>query len=444
MGRVLPRSSSLHTLGSLSLLLPLPFLAACSSATGETAPNGQGPSNIHHVVVVIQENHTFDNYLGSYCTAPPGSSPACTSGPACCEAAPATEPSGQSPIVLDDAANAAYDPNHTQACELAEADGGKMDQYVAGAGSACSDPRNFAIAPAPSNDAALYQQYAATYAIADRYFQPVSGQSSSNDMYLAVAQYVFTDNDDKPNAAGMQCALGGGEVKSFTGVTTIADLLLAAGNRFAFYAGGYAAVKGQAQCPSPPPDCPFGVSFYPCLFDPSDVPFQYYAQFADNPDTMKDYDDLATDIDGGQLPEVAFVKGIGYKTEHPGYGTTISAGTTFVQGVVDKVLSSAYANDTLILVTWDEGGGYFDHIAPPAPSQFDGQPYGTRVPLIAIGPFVKTGSVSHVEMEHSSIVKFLEYNFLHATGQLQARDLLVANIGSLLDPVKTGVAIPDF
>jgi hypothetical protein len=66
-----------------------------------------------------------------------------------------------------------------------------------------------------------------------------------------------------------------------------------------------------------------------------------------------------------------------------------------------------------------------------------------RVPLLALGRFARKGEVSHVVMEHSSIVKFLEYNFLGTTGQLGARDVQVADIGSLLDPAQTGVVVPD-
>ena len=65
-----------------------------------------------------------------------------------------------------------------------------------------------------------------------------------------------------------------------------------------------------------------------------------------------------------------------------------------------------------MLVTYDEGGGFFDHVAPPADAAVDHQPYGTRVPLLAIGPFAKKNYVSHVTMEHSSIVKFIEWNWL--------------------------------
>ena len=82
--------------------------------------------------------------------------------------------------------------------------------------------------------------------------------------------------------------------------------------------------------------------------------------------------------------------------------------------------------------------------APPPDAMADGKPYGTRVPMIAIGPFAKSNEISHVVMEHSSIVKFIEWNWLGGTtGQLGTRDQEVANIGSLLDPAATGTPVPE-
>ena len=112
--------------------------------------------------------------------------------------------------------------------------------------------------------------------------------------------------------------------------------------------------------------------------------------------------------------------------------------------MIDAMLASPYADDTLVLVTYDEGGGYFDHVTPPPTSAVDGKPYGTRVPFLAVGPFAKKNFVSHVTMEHSRIVKFVEWNFLGGkTGQLGTRDAVVNNIGSVLDPATTGVAVPE-
>src|SRR5262249_37658904 len=112
--------------------------------TGSMADAGGGAtsSSIHHLVVIIQENHTFDNYFGEYCRAAAGSNPSCTTGPSCCEAAPSTEPSGASPVSLTDAENANFSPEHTKSCELEEMNNGSMDLFVSGA--SCSNGENFA------------------------------------------------------------------------------------------------------------------------------------------------------------------------------------------------------------------------------------------------------------------------------------------------------------
>jgi phospholipase C len=412
------------------------------AAIADTPADATPIRQIKHVVVVVQENHTFDSYFGRWCTAPAGSAPTCTTGPACCEAAPATDPAGHAPIVLDDIANAVHDPDHTQTCELAEIHGGAMDRFAAGA--SCSDPRNVAVAAADSGSVvARYHQLAAAGALADRYFQPLAGSSSANDMYFAAARYVFTDNEFKPDTNGAGCIAPTTPRKIYTGATTIADLLLAHGDTFAFYAQGYALMKASLTCPLPPSDCPLHLPTSPCDYDPSDVPFEYYAQFRDDPTTMKDLGDLATAVATGRLPAVAFVKHLGYRNEHPGYGTTITPGVDQVTQTIATITSSPYAADTLILLTWDEGGGFFDHLPPPPDSAVDGMPYGTRVPLIAIGRFARAGTVSHVLLEHSSVVKFLEWNFLGDTGQLGARDAVVNNLGSLLDPATTGVVVPE-
>ena len=405
-----------------------------------------GTPQIKHVVLLVQENHTFDNYFGRYCTAPAASNPTCNTGPGCCERAPDTEPSGAFPISLDDAANGRNDPDHTQDCELAEDNGGKMDRYVTGV-PGCSHDYNWAISP--NQVVKVYQDYAAQFALGDRYFQSVAGQSSSNDMYFTTARFVFKDNDLIPNSIGHGCWYQFRTTTRYTGQKTIADLLIAAGKTFGVYAEGYQALKDAVLCPTSfPSDCTSSIKVpgapNTCVYDPSDYGWQYFAQFADNSSYIKDFTSFAKDLAAGALPSFTYLKGVSYHTEHPNFGNTITLGAAFVKKVADSILNSPYAEDTLILITWDEGGGFFDHVAPPPKSVIDNQPYGTRVPVLAIGKFARKNYVSHVEMEHSSIVKFLEYNFLdQRTGQLGARDTVVNNIGSLLDPSKTGIVIPE-
>jgi phospholipase C len=236
--------------------------AACkSSPSTSLAPEDDacaGPcpaSKIKHVVIVVQENHTFDDHFGAYCTAPAGSNPTCNAGPSCCEAMPATDAAGTVPTVLNDATMAGYDPPHDSACETAEMNGGAMDRFAsapAQAGNACGSPQNVAAV-----DPAVFQpvwDLASTGALADRYFQPVVGESYANDMFFARAQYVFTDNADAPlGAVGVTCGIEGNPVE-LTG-TTLGDLLTAASVPWAFYAEGYAAMQqADGGCPPRPDD----------------------------------------------------------------------------------------------------------------------------------------------------------------------------------------------
>jgi phospholipase C len=402
-----------------------------------------GGTCIEHVVVIVQENHTFDTHFGGYCTAPAGSNPSCTTGPSCCEAMPATDPSGAKPVVLTDHAHAVFDPNHDEACEITEVNGGKMDGFVVGdGGGGCPSPQNLAIA-----DPTIIKPYwdlAGENALADRYFQPMIGASWGNDMFLAGAGYQFTDNQYGPQGAvGLTCN-DDGTPKQLTG-KTIGDLLTAASVTWAWFNEGYAAMQAAAPgCANSPPDCPFPLPTDPCVFDPGDVPFEFFASTVDNAATMKDAASFESALTSGALPQVSFVKAVGYHQEHPGHDITLSAGVKWATGIIQSVESSPYAASTLVLLTYDEGGGFYDHVAPPPANTADGQPYGTRVPLLAVGPFVKTNYVSHVVLEHSSIVKFLEWNFLgQKTGQLGGRDANVNNLGSLLDPNRTGIAVPE-
>ena len=286
-----------------------------------------------------------------------------------------------------------------------------------------------------------YHLLAESGALADRYFQPIVGASSANDMFLARAAFVFEDNRVLPSA------------RTYVDLT-LGDLLDAARVSWQVYAEG---VEGG--------DVPY---------DPSDNPFEYYERTRGRVLDARAFFDAA---EHGALPAVSLVRPHARNSEHPGGGITISAGVAFVQSIIDAVARSPHADDTLLLVTWDEGGGFWDHVPPPL-SLADGTPlprtelvgngragdwstlasgprvpattddpeyfsagglaggqevYGTRVPLLALGPFARKGTVSHVVLEHSSVVKFVEWNWLGGV-TLGTRDAHVNNLGSLLVP----------
>ena len=459
---------------------------------------------IRHVVVLVEENHTFDSYFGRYCTGAAGVS--CSTGPGCCEAAPSQQPGpiGMQPaLLLDSLSNFASDRNHESQCELDEMhwDGTKylMDRFAFGAGAGCSKPENFALVdPAKGPDdtgvSTIYWGYAKKYALADRFFQSVVGSTSSNDMFLGTAQFHFVDNQAFPQTLGTDCQLSYYNYlppperhpppKVTFENTTIADLLIQAvpGLPFAHYHQGYRAMHAAAQagtldkdqCPPLPEDCKVAaakVNGAPCSYDPSDNPLRYFSQFADDSAQarryLRDLSGFASDIEKGGLPAVTFVKGLSYTNEHPAW-SHIYEGTALVQRTIDQVLTTKYgetvdgrfvpyADSTLVLLTWDEGGGFFDHVPPPRSAPVDGRPYGTRVPLLAIGRFAKQNYISHAQLEHSSIVKFIEWNFLgkksgqlapknrptqFGTAQDLPRDAAVNNLGDLLDSAQTGAAVP--
>jgi len=388
-------------------------------------------SNIKHLVIICTENHSFDSYFGNYCKAKTNSNPKCNYGQFCCEKAP-DEVDGSKPFLLNDDQNMLFDPNHEQRVELCQINNGRMDGYIKGC--PYSDPQNFAIA-----DTKTVKQlfdWAQEYALADRFFQPNAGASAQNNMYLARAGYVFRDNTNIPvGSVGSNCWYLGHMIPDEFVLhynPTITSLLAKCGFTLRTYAEGYRYATENFT----------GNPCYPNGFDPCDIPFDYYAGIRDNPWFITDISDFKKDITEKKLPDVSFVKPLGKNSGHPKFGT-ITDEINFTKNVVDTILNSSYYNDTLILYLPDESGGYYDHIPPPPANEVDDVPYGPRIPVLAMGNFAKKNYVSHVTMEHSSIIKFIEWNWLSGkTGQLNTRDTNVNGIGDLIDQAMAGIEVP--
>jgi len=392
---------------------------------------GETTSNIKHLVLIVTENHSFDSYFGKYCKANPNSDPKCNFGSECCEQAP-NEVDGYKPYILDDDQNMKFDPNHNQYCELCEINGGRMDGFVTGC--TCSNPQNFAVAE--EDILGPLFEYAKKFALADHYFQPNAGASAQNDMYLARASYVFRDNTKIPvGSVGSNCwylvhGIPDEYVQYYNPI--ISSLLAKCGFTLKTYAEGYELAARD-----------FTSNLcYPDGYDSSDIPYNYYAGITDHSRFITDYSDYLKDLKENTLPEVSFIKPLGKNTAHPGSGL-ISDEVEFIKKTVEAVLTSSYYDDTLVLWVPDESGGYYDHIPPPQTNEMDGVPYGPRIPMLALGKFAKKNYISHVTMEHSSIVKFIEWNWLGGkTGQLNTRDTNVNGIGDLIDEKIAGVYVP--
>jgi phospholipase C len=115
---------------------------------------------------------------------------------------------------------------------------------------------------------------------------------------------------------------------------------------------------------------------------------------------------ILTDIANGKLAAVSWVIPTGQASDHA--GATDGSGPSWVASVVNAIGTGQYWSNTAILVTWDDWGGWYDHVAPPIINSYE---YGFRVPLIVVSPYAKPAYVSHVTHDFGSILKFIESNF---------------------------------
>lgn len=146
-------------------------------------------------------------------------------------------------------------------------------------------------------------------------------------------------------------------------------------------------------------------------FQPHHQPFNYYARFAPGtPDRelhLQDGDDFVKAIEEGTLPQVAFYKPTGRLNEHPGY-TDVLTGDQHIGEILGKIKKSPIWKTTAVIVTYDENGGFWDHVAPP---QGDRWGPGTRIPALVISPFAKRHFIDHTGYDTTSIIKFITLRF---------------------------------
>ena len=213
--------------------------------------------------------------------------------------------------------------------------------------------------------------------------------------------------------------------------TTIGDLLSAKGVSWAWYAAGmqyaidHGVYNGAAGLD------PRG-NIVP-NFQAHHNPFNYYANYATGTQARADHlkdgglagATFIHDIDAGILPAVTFYKPQGNTNGHPGY-TDLTTSDEHIIDVVHHLEASPLWNDMVIVITYDEFGGQFDHVAPPRADRFGP---GTRVPAIIISPFAKQHKVDHTQYDTTSILKLIteRYSLPLLPGLKQRDDALLAH-----------------
>ena len=216
---------------------------------------------------------------------------------------------------------------------------------------------------------------------------------------------------------------------------TIADRLNEGHVSWAWYAGAWNAALADGREPAGTqrrviymPETPGGSPD----FQPHHQPFNYYADF--DPATrsgeraahLRDYDQLIADIAAGRLPSVAFYKPQGNLNQHPGYAS-IAAGDAHIADLVAKLEAGPQWKNMVIVITYDEFGGAWDHLAPPAGDLLGP---GARIPALIISPFARKSTVDHTPYDTGSIMRLMIRRFGLATlpGLVQ-RDRALAEHG---------------
>ena len=228
--------------------------------------------------------------------------------------------------------------------------------------------------------------------------------------------------------------------------TTIGDLLTAKGVTWAWYAGSWnAALADGQQDPSKARTVIYSPSIGAPDFQPHHQPFNYYANFdpathaADRAAHLKDYSDLVAQAAAGTLPQVLFYKPEGDLNQHAGYAS-VQAGDQHIADLVGKLQASPQWNNMVIVVTYDENGGFWDHVAPP---KGDLLGPGTRIPAIIVSPFAKKGTVDHTQYDTASVIRLIARRFgVEAPQGIKARDdALKANGGQPMGDLTNALAL---
>jgi phospholipase C len=118
-------------------------------------------------------------------------------------------------------------------------------------------------------------------------------------------------------------------------------------------------------------------------------------------------DNFYNDVKSGQLPAVSWIVPASNVSEHP--VALVSTGQAYVTALVNTIMQSPYWSSTAIFLSWDDWGGFYDHIVPPT---VDKAGYGIRVPAVTMSPWVKKGTIDHQVLSHDAYLKFIEDVFL--------------------------------
>jgi phospholipase C len=388
------------SLMAASAVLAASAVNPATAGTGATASPPVGMS-IKHVVLIYQENHTFDNLLGGMCLAQGNRCNAVPSGLA-----------GSTVVPLTPTPDIVPTMNHTVQGQALANDGGKMDGFYKF--KECAAPAYACYTQAAQSNIPNLWSLATNYAINDNTYAQSAVMSWQQHLQMgALVSGGFYGNNPTPDptltgGTGWSCvsndqvqwgptnqwvppcipdASGQGPRKP-SPVPWVPNLyvddLAANGVSYGLYGAHYATAKGDAiWCPG----CMFGS----------------WEDSAQNALTGKPSEAILTDIAAGNLPQFSFVTPTPANSQHN--NDSLIQGDNWIGSIVSAVQASPYWASTAIVIAYDDCGCFYDHVAPPAGM-------GMRTPLVIVSPYAKAGYVDHTQAAFApSLDAFVEWVF---------------------------------
>jgi phospholipase C len=391
---------------------------------------------LHHVVVIYLENHSFDNLYGEF----PGANGLArgvgvhsqrglagaiyrTLPDVPAETPPFPSGLANRPFAIEDyipATMKTRDLVHRFYQKQRQIDGGRMDHFAAVSDAKALSMGYYHTAGLP------LANLARQYTLCDNFFHAAFGGSFLNHIWLIAAQtptfpgapagaiaqlddagHLVNDGFVSPDGYAVNTCysvhqphpsiIPVANLLSGQTLRTIGDELSDQGVSWAWYSGGWNdALAGHADP----------------LFQFHHQPFAYFARYADGTqgraDHLKDESDLEAAIAAGRLPAVAFFKPLGPDNEHPGYADLQTGEDHIAQLIASIQAQPQLWQHTAIVITYDEHGGFWDHVAPPLVDRWGP---GSRVPTIVISPFARKHHVDHNLYDTTSILALIEHRW---------------------------------
>jgi phospholipase C len=384
---------------------------------------GMARAKIQHVIIINQENRSFDHYFGTF----PGADGIPMDGgvPTVCSIVP--DGGGCFPPYHEVADKNGGGPHGAGAFSACYADGG-LNGFIESAESASKtackvtgDPdcllglASNVMGYHDDREIPNYWAYAKSFTLLDHMFEPVASYSLPDHLFMVSAwSATCTPASDPTNCVSDLSNPGNGSHTGTSNIKTILPLHEFAWTdvTYLLHKSGvswryYVASGTEPDCEDGAMMCDAGTQHYLNPGYWNVLPWFDDVKADDEVANVADTTTFFTDLMGGKLAAVNWIIPSDELSEHP--LNLVSTGQAYVTTLINAVMQSPFWDSTVIFLTWDDWGGFYDHVPPPS---VDANGYGFRVPTMTISPWVKPGQIDHTVYSQDAYLRFIEDIFL--------------------------------